>query len=187
MNIENKLAEILTKYKTSFSNKVYAETNNEYDILMELFSITPEMKRENGQFWGRELGMCWQLLIVKLVEEKCLNFKPALKVGSDEPCDLIIGNYAIDTKYRVGSGDSGTLKKFKQYGKLLSEMGYIPVLLFLREDNLSAAMTACKQGGWKILVGDESFKFIYEETGFNLKDYLLELSGNFNILRELIK
>ena len=80
---------------------------------MRTFGITQLIKNENKQYWGRELGMCWQLIVTELCKTNCPNFKPAIKLGADEPCDLVLGEYAIDTKYRIGSGDSGTLKKFK--------------------------------------------------------------------------
>ncbi len=86
---------------------------------MDVFGISPIIKKENRQYWGRELGMCWQLLVTETCKAYCSSFQPAFKVGSDEPCDLIVDGYAIDTKYRIGSGDSGTLKKFKLYGPLL--------------------------------------------------------------------
>ena len=139
--MENRLDEILGRYQSSFADKVYSDENHDHDLLMDTFGITPQLKRENRQYWGRELGKCWESLVI----EACKNadtFQPALRVGDDEPCDLIVGDYAIDTKYRVGSGDSGTLKKFKQYGLLLRQYGYVPVFLFLREDNLPAAITA---------------------------------------------
>jgi hypothetical protein len=82
------------------------------------------------------------------------------------------GKDAIDTKYRIGSGDSGTLKKFKQYGARLTKSGYRPVLLMLRNDNLPAAITACINGGWTVLTGEESFKYIFKITGFDLKTWL---------------
>ena len=68
--------------------------------------------------------MCWQFLVVELCKNTCSDYGNALKFGSNEPCDLVLGNDAIDTKYRVGSGDSGTLKKFKQYGVFLKEKSY---------------------------------------------------------------
>ena len=138
----------LSNYQKSFTNKVYSEENNEIDLLMKVFKISPELKRENRQYWGRELGMCWQLLITEICKHYRKDFQNALRIGADEPCDLIVGNYAIDTKYRIGSGDSGTLKKFKKYGPKLREMGFIPVFLILRTDNLPAAMTACEVGQW---------------------------------------
>ena len=90
---------------------------------------------------------------------------------------MIVGDDAIDTKYRVGSGDSGTLKKFKQYGKLLSDEGYRPVLLFLREDNLEAAITACRHGGWTVLMGADAFDYLYQKTGVDVYKLLKEQKG----------
>jgi len=183
LDLDIELRKILGQYRESFSDKTYNDENNDSDVLMGLFGISPELKRENRQYWGRELGMCWQLLIDRLCQLKCKNYKPALKIEADEPTDLFIGKDAIDTKYRIGSGDSGTLKKFKKYGALLTEQGYRPVLLILREDNLSAAITACKVGGWKIYTGKASFEYIKNKTGFDLEQYLNSLKGSQKIKR----
>lgn len=180
--MENSLDEVLRGYHSSFVDKVYSDENDDHDLLMDAFGITPQLKRENRQYWGRELGKCWESLVI----EACRNvdtFQPALRIGGDEPCDLRVGNYAIDTKYRVGSGDSGTLKKFKQYGPLLRENGYTPVFLFLREDNLPAAMTACQRGGWDIYIGQDSFDFIQRVSGFDMKDYLTRKARAFLVNR----
>lgn len=175
-----KLEPIIKKYFHSFSEKTYGKENNDSDFLMDLFGISPELKRENRQYWGRELGMLWQLIVVALAENNCGNrFKPALKIGDDEPCDLIIDNDAIDTKYRVGSGDSGTLKKFKQYGELLSSMGYRPVFLMLREDNLPAAITAARKGGWTIYTGNDAIEYLKNKTGKNIKNILSEFGNDY--------
>lgn len=182
MTLEIKLDSILGKYSESFSQKEYSDENDDHDLLMQAFGITPELKRENKQYWGRELGKCWESLVV----EACRNsptFKPALRIGGDEPCDLIINNYAIDTKYRVGSGDSGTLKKFKAYGPLLREHGYEPVFLFFREDNLPAAITACRNGGWSIYIGKQSFDFIKNVSGFDMENYLIKRANAFRVAR----
>lgn len=173
----------LHRYGLSFRSKVYNTENNDLDVLMEVFSITPELKRENRQYWGRELGMCWQVLVTQLCRTTRSDFKPALRVGLDEPCDLVIGAYAIDTKYRIGSGDSGTLKKFKQYGPLLRDRGYEPLLLILREDNLPAAIGACKAGGWTVLQGPQSFDFLERETRVDFYALLKERAGRFSITR----
>jgi len=111
MAIENNLDEILRKYQSSFIEKVYSDENDDHDLLMDSFGITPQLKRENRQYWGRELGKCWKPLVIEACRSSDA-FQPVLRIGDDEPCDLRIENYAIDTKYRVGSGDSGTLKKF---------------------------------------------------------------------------
>jgi len=182
MASERRLDEVLQRYKLSFVEKVYSDENDDHDLLMDAFGITPQLKRENRQYWGRELGKCWESLVIEACRDVD-TFQPALRLDADEPCDLRVENFAIDTKYRVGSGDSGTLKKFKQYGPLLREHGYTPVFLFLREDNLPAAMTACKKGTWDIYVGQQSFDFIKQICGFDMKDYLTKRAGAFTVNR----
>jgi len=151
---EIKLKQILAQYKGSFTAKAYNEENEGHDVLMDVFGLTPLLKRENRQYWGRELGMCWQRLVCEVFRQHCTDYKPATRIGGDEPSDCSVGKDVIDTKYRIGSGDSGTLKKFKQYGKMFTGQGLHPVLLIVREDNLDAAIGACKAGGWTVLTGD---------------------------------
>ncbi len=177
-DIDKKLSAILKKYQGNFSNKIYVDDYDSTDVLMETFGVTQELKRENKQFWGRQLGMCWQLLVTELCKNTCADYSNALRFGADEPCDLVLGSEAIDTKYRVGSGDSGTLKKFKQYGALLEDNGYRPVFLFVREDNLPAAMTACEAGGWSVYTGKSTFDYLKDKTGFDLYAWLCHHRDN---------
>lgn len=185
ISLEESLGMIFKTYSDGFSEKTYGEESKETDLLMEVFGISQELKKENKQYWGRELGMCWQLLVIEIFKKYCKEFAPAMKFGDDEPADFFAGKEAVDTKYRVGSGDSGTLKKFKQYGDLLKNKGYVPVFLFLREDNLPAAITACIAGGWTLYKGEASFQYIKERTGFDLKQYLEKLiqEGKYKINR----
>lgn len=178
------LGVILGQYSKSFSDKVYSDENNETDLLMELFGITPELKRENRQYWGRELGMCWQRMIVEVCRQKCKGFGGALRFDADEPCDLTVNELAIDTKYRIGSGDSGTIKKFKAYAPFLKEKGYKPIFLILRDDNLSSAFNACAKAGWDMYTGDDTYSFINELTGFDIKAYLVTKAMEYKILRK---
>ena len=102
MNDASYITPILERYYEAFKAKTYSAENNDTDVLMDIFGITPEQKRENRQYWGRELGMMWQLIVTEICRNHTSSFRSALKIGSDEPCDLIIDNYAIDTKYRIG-------------------------------------------------------------------------------------
>ncbi len=181
MNEHKYINPILEKYYKAFKEKTYSVENNDTDVLMDIFGITPEQKRENRQYWGRELGMMWQLIVTEICRIHCSNFKSALKIENDEPCDLILGQDAIDTKYRIGSGDSGTLKKFKQYGSLLKEQGYQPILLILRENNLPAAITACNHGGWTVLIGEKAFEYLYQNTGIDIYELLKSKRGNYSL------
>jgi hypothetical protein len=173
----------LETYKKSFVNKTYSNESDISDILMESFGISPKLKRENRQYWGRELGMVWQFLVSAVFKHHCVDYSPALRFGLDEPCDLVSKKDAIDTKYRIGSGDSGTLKKFKQNGQLLRTKGFRPVLLLLRDDSLTAAITACKSGGWEIYENKESFDYIFNNTGIDVVELLHYFGNKFQILR----
>jgi hypothetical protein len=182
---EEHLKEILSQYRASFSAKEYDEENEDHDALMDVFGIPPPLKRENRQFWGRELGMCWQRLVCEVFRLNCRDYKAAARIGDDEPSDCSIGIDVIDTKYRIGSGDSGTLKKFKQYGNMFLRQGLRPVLLILREDNLSAAIAACKAGGWTVLTGEQTFDYIRDKSAFDLNRWLhgLGAAKEFNANR----
>lgn len=179
--LQNALDDILSGYQKGFCSKVYSDDH--HDPLMDVYGITPQLKRENRQYWGRELGMCWQRLVIEVCRQTRADFGPALRIGADEPCDLTVGNLAIDTKYRIGSGDSGTLKKFKAYGLTLSEKGLIPVLLIVREDNLGAAIGACNAGGWTVTTGQRTFDYLLELTGFDIRAFLLDRAPSFPIVR----
>ena len=172
--ISASLSSVLLHYQSDFSQKQYVDTLHNTDILMNAFGITQSLKRENKQYWGRQLGKCWESLVVSLCQLSCKDFRPPMRIGADEPCDLIIGTDAIDTKYRVGSGDSGTLKKLKNYAHLLIEHGFNPVMLFVRENNLPAAMTAVTTGGWEILTGKDTFEYLRQHTNFDLYGWLQE-------------
>ncbi|MDE0470379.1 MAG: hypothetical protein OXH57_00430 [Ekhidna sp.] len=179
--LDKKLLDVLGEYSKSFSNKEYVDEFNETDVLMDAFGITQDLKRENKQYWGRELGKCWESLLKTLFEATCDDFAPPKRFGADEPADFFAGTDAIDTKYRVGSGDSGTLKKFESYGKLLQAEGYRPVSLFLRFDNLKAALSKMDAGGWTRFENDEAFEYIKEKTKFDLKAWLIKLSNSGSI------
>jgi hypothetical protein len=182
--LDDALTIILEQYKKSFSIKAFSEESPEEDDLMFVFGLTQAIKADNKQFWGRELGMCWQRLITELCRQTNDNFGHPIREGADEMCDLTIGQDAIDTKYRIGSGDSGTLKKFKQYGARLTASGYRPLLLILRNDNLPAAITACINGGWTPLIGEKSFEYLLLITGFDLKTWLQSRKGYYSVERE---
>ena len=181
--LNSALDAILGSYKATFSEKVYSDENDDHDVLMDVFGISPLLKRESRQYWGRELGMCWQRLVVEICRNARSDFGPALRIDADEPCDLTVGGLAIDTKYRIGSGDSGTLKKFKAYGPLLRSKGYEPVLMIVREDNLNAAITACNAGGWTVTTGQRTFDYLRDLTGVDVKELLQQRAGTYPVAR----
>lgn len=179
--LNNSLDDILEEYRRSFSEKVFGEESSEIDDLMLVFGLTQGMKATNKQYWGTQLGLCWERLVTELCRQKCQNFREAIREGNDELCDLVVGYDAIDTKYRIGSGDAGTLKKFKQYGAKLQERDLKPVMLILRTDNLPNAIRACVSGGWTVNAGRETYEYLREATGVNLQDWLQSRKNRYAV------
>lgn len=178
--LSRSLEQILERYQTAFAAKTPPEESPEEDDVMLVFGLTQSIKARNKQYWGHELGMCWQRLVTKLFRQTRQDVGAALRSGGDELCDLVVGSDAIDTKYRIGSGDSGTLKKFRRNGEQLSAQGYTPILLIVRNDNLPAALTACTAGTWVVLTGEQSYAYIYQQTRFDLRGWLRTRTRQFS-------
>ena len=70
-DVEDKLNLVLSKYSENFSRKRYTSVYADSDILMKAFGITQELKGENKQYWGRELGKCWENILRDLFAATC--------------------------------------------------------------------------------------------------------------------
>jgi len=97
---EDKLKSVIRSYHGSFSSKVYSDQNDDHDVLMDVFGLVPAVKRENRQYWGRELGMCWQLIVTELFRAAGKGFQPGYREGADELCDLIAEKRNVSTRMR---------------------------------------------------------------------------------------
>jgi len=179
---ETSLKDILKRHKRSFDGKIFPNEPPDEDDLMLIFGLTQEIKSKNKQYWGKQLGHCWEDIITTLCRQKCENFGDRIKYGSGRKhlCDFVIGNIAVDTKYRIGSGDQGTLDKFKLYGNKLHERGYRPFMLILRKDNLPSAINACQEGGWTVKTDNETYEYISGITSFDLKSWLKAKRNCYN-------
>jgi hypothetical protein len=173
---EHTLDRLLDQYQRAFVEVELPDENEDADLLMEVFGISPEQKRDRRQYWGRHLGTLWESMIMSALVNHPRYANP-IERGRDRPCDFILGDFAIDTKYRIGSGDSGTIKKFRRDGAWLASRGFEPVMLILREDSLEAAVSACRRGGWAVHTGEQVFDFLARHGNIDLRAYLLSRQG----------
>ena len=177
------IKDILLDYQVRFSNKIYSQDNNDYDLLMDAFGISPKLKLENMQYWGRELGACLEK-VMKTRMSKSKHYENPIKEKSGrEPYDFQFRDRAIDVKYRIGSGDAGTIKKWTENAKDIIELGLQPTLLILREDSLESTVSACRRAGWDIYAGEEFYNFSKNRLDFNLKKYLKSIKAEYQIKR----
>lgn len=180
--LSSSLESVLQNYSQSFAAKIFGEESLEEDDLMLIFGLTQAIKAGNKQYWGRELGMCWQRLVTEVYRQTCDDFRPAIREGKDEICDLVVGRDAIDTKYRIGSGDAGILKKLRQYSFRLRELGFRPVLLILRNDSLRSSIISCTNSGWIVMSGSDTYEYLRETTEFDLELWLKARINRYNLL-----
>jgi hypothetical protein len=159
--------DIFRRYQKSFRERVAATGEGGHDPLMDVFGIKPEQKAGEAQFWGRELGMCWERLVIGCFASHP-RYRPGVTRGREQLCDLVVGHDAIDTKYRVGSGDAGTLGKIVAHGAALSAQGLEPMLLVFRDDSLAAARSRLSKGGWRLIEGAAALDWVRENSGVDL-------------------
>ena len=55
---------IFEKYRMDFKHKAFPDYNGDTDALMNIFGITPSTKNQNMQYWGRQLGACWESMLL---------------------------------------------------------------------------------------------------------------------------
>lgn len=170
--IDHGLRRVLQSCKAAFDVKVFEDFDTGTDVLMDSLSVTPAMKAANRQYWGRQLGACWEALLRSVWAERS-PFVRFPKPGDPiYPCDIVSEGLAIDAKYRIGSGDSGTLQKLARNAKTLVTSNLQPILLVLRDDSLKSAISAAKAGGWKVVEGEAAFEFVHVTLGHDILEFL---------------
>lgn len=173
--LDNLLEQILNQYQQAFAEKIHPEESTEQDDLMFAFGLSQAIKATNKQYWGRELGKCWERLVETLCQQTCEQYQKA----HGTHYDLAVGLNAIDTKYRIGSGDAKTLGGFRQNAQQLINEGFTPVLLIVRNDNLPQAIKACRNGGWEIYAGNNAYDYLKNLTQFDLQVWLQTRQNRF--------
>ena len=161
-----------------------ARTAHQKELLSLSDSLIAELEQADEYVFGVPMHNFGVPSVLKLWIDQVARVGRTFSYANGAPKGLMVGKKAIDTKYRIGSGDSGTLKKFKQYGAKLTALGYEPVFLILRSDNLPAAIQACRIGGWKTLIGQETFDFILKESGFDMLKFLTDSANSHTVTRK---
>lgn len=171
--LSDELRLVLAQCRAGMDAKEYSEESTLVDPLMTALGVTLSDKRAHPQFFGQMLGMCWEQLVYRLLGETTPQFKPPVRVGRLEPCDFVLRDMAVDMKYRIGSGDSRTIRNIRRNGRFLTELGLRPHLAILRTDSMQSSLDSLRLGGWTILEGQETVDFVSRESGFDLVAWLM--------------
>ena len=172
--LKEDIRRILGKYRRSFASKQFNEHEMTSDLLMEALGVTPATKALNRQYWGRELGSAWESILKAAWSRNDENHIFPQPGDPLRPCDIVGKGFAVDAKYRIGSGDSGTLQKLSRNAKTLLANQAKPILLIFRHDSLRSAVSAAKSGGWMVYEGQNTFDFVRCHLGVDLDKHLLD-------------
>ena len=160
---------IASEYRTFFTKSPPILEVPYIDPLMKAVGIEDlsdyQLRR---QYYSRHLGAMWE----RLVRHACGGGQHVY-AGEDtrlELADVIMGEWAIECKYRVGSGEPTFGRRLANKGIKLQERGYRPVLLVARSDSLPILSAIAAKGNWLLLQGAESFRWIEEQTGVDVQD-----------------
>ena len=86
----------------------------------------------------------------------------------------------------TNDGGKGKSIAFEQYiveenGEIVKKEIFAPVFLILRTDSWMQAINSIRSGGWIVYTGNDAFKFIHDNSGFDLLTYLEKCKNNYNI------
>lgn len=169
---------IIGGYREAFSRKDFGDELPVSDLLMDAFGITPETKRENAQYWGRELGSVWQRLVFESFKHVDKSTRTPPKQCPVHPCDVVTRGFGIEVKYRIGSGDAPFIKNLEANASVFTARGESPVLLVFREDSLATNIKRAGRAGWTVKAGAESLAFLLEHTGCDLEAFLRDKAAD---------
>lgn len=76
-SLDSLLEQILNQYQQDFAERTSPEESTEEDDLMLAFGLTQTIKTTNKQYWGRQLGKCWERLVETLCQQTCEQYQKA--------------------------------------------------------------------------------------------------------------
>jgi hypothetical protein len=175
LSVDEELNDILVSTKDKMSKKKNEPVPVSYaDILMKALEVTPAMKAINMQYWSIMLGHCWEKLVATVFIQQC----PGRVAPKDTICDIYLGHYGVELKYRFPQADGDILRGAKRNADAIIANNQVPVMLILRTDNHPRTIERLQEFGWEVYEGNAAFEWIQKETGFNLRKYLTSTADN---------
>lgn len=212
-SFEQRANSSLERLTTAIATGPKAPTEFVSDILMDLVGLTPAIVRSHHQYFNSKLGACVESILLGFLQTHSPRTAISkLRDGRNELADIVLGApstdlgspatvsdqrqfhdqaqppHAIEVKYRYGSLDYKHLKSTTDRAKILSELGYQPLMWIFRDNSAPRNLRACRAAGWEVVEGPEAFDWLASQCqGARLDDWLVQKRNSLTADKDIIR
>lgn len=198
MNDDEKLKNIVLKYKSSLQQKIkereieMQEDNNDHYMVYNALGFTSEegyqidYQQNVGRFLYKYAGTMLEELALTCLQKAFPNAKQKVKLpntidGSPKTVeiDCLVGNCAYEIKWKDATTDGDHIKKEHKRVKIIKDAGYIPIRIMFFEPNRTQAVSIqsklrklYEDIGGEYYSGAEAWNYLEKLTGVDLKEVL---------------
>lgn len=192
---DEKLVEIILKYRTELKKKIKERKvemeldNNDHYMLYNALGFTSDegyqidFQQNVGRFLYKSAGSLIEELAIQCfkiahpdAQEKVKLLNTIDQSPKTVEIDCLIGNRAIELKWKDATTDGDHIKKEQKRVKIIRKAGYIPIRIMFFEPNRNQAIriqTKLKELyqelGGEYYSGDTAWEYLQNDTGINLK------------------
>lgn len=201
-SIDESLVRIILKYREELQKKIrdrkveMESDNNDHYVLYNALGFTSEdgyqidFQQNVGRFLYKYSGSMIEELAIKCfklthpdVQEKVKLPNTIDKSPKTVEIDCLIGNRAIEIKWKDATTDGDHIKKEHKRVRIIQEAGYTPVRIMFFEPNRDQAIRIQSklrdlyhELGGEYYSGDEAWEYLANDTGIDLKS-IIERNG----------
>lgn len=201
-SIDESLVRIILKYREELQKKIrdrkveMESDNNDHYVLYNALGFTSEdgyqidFQQNVGRFLYKYSGSMIEELAIKCfklthpdAQEKVKLPNTIDKSPKTVEIDCLIGNRAIEIKWKDATTDGDHIKKEHKRVRIIQEAGYTPVRIMFFEPNRDQAIRIQSklrdlyhELGGEYYSGDEAWEYLANDTGIDLKS-IIERNG----------
>lgn len=199
---DERLVRIILNYREELQKKIrdrkveMESDNNDHYVLYNALGFTSEegyqidFQQNVGRFLYKYAGSLIEELAIKCfklahpdAQEKVKLPNTIDKSPKTVEIDCLIGNRAIEIKWKDATTDGDHIKKEHKRVRIIQEAGYTPVRIMFFEPNRDQAIRIQSklrdlyhELGGEYYSGDEAWEYLANDTGIDLKS-IIERNG----------
>lgn len=192
------LYRIIANYRSDFQKKILERKeemesdNNDHYLLYNILGFTSEegyqvdFQQNVGRFLYKYAGSLMEDLVINCFKMAHSNAESKVKLKNTidrspktVEIDCLIGNRAIEIKWKDATTDGDHIKKEHKRVKVIKDAGYIPIRLMFFEPNRERAIRIqsrlkdlYEELGGEYYSGAAAWEYLKKDTGIDLRKIL---------------